>query len=292
MVDDLQDKLGEDFESSLQELDKLSKDSSVPAEDNYNSDDCFTINQAPYQELLTMARPLAKQIVRELKLQAPNTNTAPDKSVGRFKMRYYIRNNEIPFARRKTEGRDVPPIAISLIIDRSGSMICSAVALKVTAMAIVSACEQLRIPLDIRIFTGNNHIKAFDEWGPQIYSRIAGTKVLGGTFLLPSLVSSAKDLKDRPEPLKQTILIHDGTPDDHSSVVEWLNYKSNPDIFAMYLLPNNISAEESECRTTKGTLYMATLFDPRNFVVMEADKALAYWCSYMKTYRNHFSKVR
>lgn len=291
MIGEIQDKLGEDLERTLEDLGKLSKSDTVDVDDAYyKGESVYRVSNAPYMPLYVEAKPLANTIVRELRLQLPNVSTAADKNSGRFKMRYYLRNNETPFAKKKSMGKDVPPMALSLLIDRSGSMSGRDRALKVTAMAIVIACEQLHIPLDIRIFSGNNHLKKFDEWGPQIFARIAGTKVTGGTTMLPSLRSAARDLEDRPELLKQVVLIHDGGPDNHDSVKAWLDDKSNPDTFALYVIPAELSKDNQEYYRKSGEQCMSRLFDPRRYVITGVDKALSAWCSYMKIFRNHFAK--
>lgn len=76
-------------------------------------------------------------------LPAPRASTAADRYSGRFKARYYIRNAEALFAKKKNIG-------------------------------IARACDELDIPLDIWVLEGVANIKSFDEHGPQVYARIAG----------------------------------------------------------------------------------------------------------------------
>ena len=251
--------------------------------------DVFNIQPAPYIDLLNEVKPLVQQIVKELKLPAPRASTAADKYSGRFKARYYVRNPEAPFARKKNEGIDVPPMALSLILDRSGSMINMISSLKLAAIGIARACDELDIPLDIWVLEGAAQIKSFDERGPQVYARIAAIKAAGGTDMISTLLSAQESLAKRPEPLRQMLLIHDGVPDGFDCTKELLSSAPFRGLYAMYVVPPLQDPELLERYTQHGRDCLSRLFDPRQFTVATIDKIFSEWANFMKIYRSRYA---
>jgi hypothetical protein len=251
--------------------------------------DVFDIKPAPYLELWNESTPLVHRIVSELKLPALRASTAADRYSGRFKARYYVRNPEAPFARKKNIGISTPPMAISLILDRSGSMINMISTLKLAALGIARACVELQIPLEIHVLEGECCIKVFDECGPQVYARIAGIRACGGTSMIPTLLAAQESLAKRPEPLKQILLIHDGVPDGFDYTKELLSSAEFRDIFALYVVPPLQDPELLQRYTDHGKECLSRLFDPRQFTVAPIDKIFSEWANFMKIYRSRYA---
>jgi hypothetical protein len=249
----------------------------------------FNITPQPYMDILNDAKPLVHQIVKELKLPDPRASTAADKYSGRFKARYWVRNPEAPFARKKNVGIDVPPMALSLILDRSGSMINMISSLKLAAIAIARACEELNISLDIWVLEGSAQIKSFDERGPQVYARIAGIRAAGGTDMIPTLLAAQESLAKRPEPLKQMLLIHDGVPDGFEITKELLSSKEFIGLYAMYVVPPFEDHELSDRYIQHGKECMSRLFDPRQFTVAPINRVFLEWANFMKIFRSRYA---
>ncbi len=299
--DDSDDEVSlEDLVGSLQSSISDGLDSATDALDNDDmtkvievklpfENDVFNIKPAPYIDLLNEAKPLVHQIVNELRLPAPRASTAADKYSGRFKARYYVRNAEAPFARKKNIGIDVPPMALSLILDRSGSMINMITSLKLVAVSIARACDELNIPLDIWVLEGAAQIKTFEEHGPQVYARIAGIRAAGGTSVIPTLVSAQESLNSRPEALKQMLMITDGVPDSFDLTKELLSSAAFRDLFAMYVVPPLQDPELLQRYTDHGKECLSRLFDPRQFTVAPIDKIFSEWANFMKIYRSRYS---
>jgi len=251
--------------------------------------DVFDIKPAPYLELWNESIPLVHRIVSELKLPAPRASTAADKYSGRFKTRYYVRNPEAPFSRKKNVGIDVPPMALSLILDRSGSMINMVSSLKLAAIGIARACEELGIPLEVWVLEGECCIKTFDKHWAQTYARIAGIRAAGGTSVIPTLVSAQESLDSRTEPLKQMLMITDGIPDNFETAKELLSSAPFRGLYAMFVVPPLEDPELLQRYTDHGKECLSRLFDPRNFSVAQINKVFGEWSNFMKIYRSRYS---
>jgi hypothetical protein len=288
MVGSLQTSISDGLDKATDVLDNDEMTKVIEAYLPFEND-VFNIKPAPYMDILNEAKPLVHQIVNELKLPAPRASTAADRYSGRFKARYFVRNPEAPLAQKKNVGIDVPPMALSLILDRSGSMINMISSLKLVAVGIVMACEELSIPLDIWVLEGAAQIKSFDERGPQVYARIAGIRAAGGTDMVPTLMAAQSSLVKRPEHLKQILLIHDGIPDGFEMTRELLSSAAFKGLYAMYVVPPLQDPELLQRYTDHGKECLSRLFDPRQFTVAPIDKIFSEWANFMKIYRSRYS---
>jgi hypothetical protein len=289
LVGSLQSSISDGLDKATDVLDNDEMTKVIEAHLSFEND-VFNITPAPYIDLLNEARPLVNQLVKELKLPAPRASTAADRYSGRFKARYYIRKAEAPFARKKNIGIDVPPMALSLILDRSGSMINMISSLKLAAVGIARACcEELNIPLDIWVLEGAAQIKSFDEHGPQVYARIAGIRAAGGTDMIPTLLAAQESLAKRPEPLKQMLLVHDGVPDGFEITRELLSSAPFMGLYAMYVVQPLEDPELLQRYTEHGKECLSRLFDPRQFTVAPIDKIFSEWANFMKIYRSRYA---
>jgi hypothetical protein len=161
--------------------------------------------------------------------------------------------------------------------------------LKLAAVGITQACAELSIPLDIWVLEGAAQIKSFDECGPQVYARIAGIRAAGGTDMIPTLLAAQQSLAKRPEPLKQMLLLHDGTPDNFDCTRELLTSAAFRDLYAMYVVPPLQDPELLQRYTDHGKECLSRLFDPRQFTVAPIDKIFSEWANFMKIYRSRYS---
>ena|GEM_PF-1746767 len=289
LVGELQSSISDGLDKATDVLDNDEMTGVVKANIAFEND-AFDIKPQPYMDLLNQAKLLVHRIVKELKLPAPRASTAADKYTGRFKARYYVRNPEAPFARKKNTGIDVHPMALSLILDRSGSMINMISSLKLASIGIIKACDELDIPLDIWVLEGAVQIKAFDEHGPQVYARIAGIRAAGGTDMVPTLLAAQESLAKRLEPLKQMLIIHDGVPDGFEVTKELLRSAPFRGLYAMYVVPPLEDPELLQRYTEHGKECLSRLFDhPRQFTVAPIDKVFEHWANYMKVYRSRYS---
>jgi hypothetical protein len=288
MVGDLQTSISDGLDKATDVMDNDDMTRVIKANLAFQND-AFDIYPQPYMDILNQAKPLVHQIVKELKVPAPRASTAADKYSGRFKERYYVRKPESPFARKKNIGIDVPPMALSLILDRSGSMINMISSLKLAAIGITKACDELDIPLDIWVLEGAAQIKAFDERGPHVYARIAGIRAAGGTDMIPTLLAAQQSIAKRPEHLKQMLLIHDGVPDGFDMTKELLSTTSFKGLYAMYVVPPLQDPELLQRYTDHGKECLSRLFDPRQFTVAPIDKIFSEWANFMKIYRSRYA---
>jgi hypothetical protein len=161
--------------------------------------------------------------------------------------------------------------------------------LKLTAIGIAKACDELGIPLDIWVLEGAAKIKSFDECGPQVYARIAGIRAAGGTDMIPTFLAAQESLAKRPEPLKQILLIHDGVPDGFDVTKELLSTAPFKGLYAMYVVPPLEDPELLQRYTDHGKECLSRLFDPRQFTVAPIDKIFSEWANFMKIYRNRYA---
>jgi len=287
LVGDLQSSISDGLDKTT-DLDDPEMTKVIEAKLAFEND-VFNIKPAPYLDILNEAKPLVHQIVKELKLPVPRASTAADKYSGRFTARYFVRNPEAPFARKKNVGIDIPPMCLSCVLDRSGSMMNLLPSLKLAAIGIARACDELDIPLDIWVLEGAAQIKSFDEHGPQIYARIAGIRAAGGTSVIPTLMSAQESLKSRSEPLKQMLILTDGIPDMFEITRDLLKSTPFRDLYAMYVVPPLQDPELLQRYTDHGKECLSRLFDLRQFTVAPIDKVLLEWANFMKIYRSRYA---
>lgn len=247
---------------------------------------CQSIHGAPYVHIYERAKPIAQYLEKELKGEDPRAVTGASQYPGRFKGRYYLRNDQRPFSQQRFRGMLKPDMALTLVLDRSGSMKSMLYDLQTMTMAIYLACEKLKIPLSIWALEGEVHVKEFNEWGPTVMAKIAGIAAWGGTHARPTLNRATADLKKRKEPLKQIVLIHDGYPHDGEQVVFWRRSAlSGIGLYCMYITNRALEAEYGALIQRK----LEELMGPRNYVMALVAEVAKYWCSYMKTKSKAYS---
>ena len=232
------------------------------------------VTPEPYTDILEMAIPIYQELLRELKTEEPKAVTGASMYPGKLKMRYSMRDKDKPYARKSLRGLSTPTMALSLVLDRSGSMADMMEELKVMSMAIYLTCEKLKIPLEIWALEGVIRIKAFDEWSPNILARIAGIWAGGGTNMLPTLTAATESLGKRREELKQMVLVHDGSPSDIDDVVAWRKELRHISVFAMHIHNGNPGWPLLE--------RMNDLFGAQSFCLAPIEQIPKFWGSFIK----------
>lgn len=249
----------------------------------------WDIVASPYQHYLPEAEAIAAEIVRELKAEAPRAATGPSVSAGRFRTRYFIRDPERPFAQERFRGIATPEMAITLVIDRSGSMESVVNELRVMAMALTLASERLEIPLSIWALEGQVHVKRFDEHGPQVLAKIAGIQADTLTRMMPTIRDAVKEMSSRPEELKQIILLHDGMPADRAAFIQWRKELRCAGLFCMFI------AEEADDLSHDGKEFLRGRLDelvgPRSFCIAPVTGIAKHWCSFIRNKRRSHSSI-
>lgn len=237
-----------------------------------------------YNHIYQDALPIAQVLIKELKAEAPKAVKAPSRYPGKIRARYLIRDGSKPFAQEKLVGIKTPKMAMTLILDRSGSMSSMMYNLQVMTTAIYLACEKLRIPLAIWALEGQVHLKKHDEWGPHVLAKIAGLEAVTGTQMMPTIKDATAELKKRPEEMKQVVVIHDGSPCDGSEVISWRNSLRPISHYCMYICkaPNSKAARGKLERRSPS---LEALFGAQNYCVAYIDEVAKYWCSYLKCKR-------
>lgn len=232
------------------------------------------VTPEPYTDILEMAIPIYQELLRELKTEEPKAVTGASMYPGKLKMRYSMRDKDKPYARKSLRGLSTPTMALSLVLDRSGSMSDMMEELKVMSMAIYLTCEKLKIPLEIWALEGVIRIKAFDEWSPNVLARIAGIWAGGGTNMIPTLTSATESLGKRQEDLKQMVIVHDGSPSDIDDVMAWRKELRRISVFAMHIHNGNATAPLLE--------RMTDLFGAQSFCLAPIEEIPKLWGSFMK----------
>lgn len=279
LIEDVGNKVRESLDSALPQgdLNKMLKGASNSPAGAYRPD----IIGAPYMQLYTEALPIAQELERELRVDNPKAYRSASQTPGRFKTRYYIRNDQTPFAKEKVQGKDIPKMALTLVLDRSVSMSGMMHDLRVMTMAIYLACEKLKIPLDIWVLEGEVHLKGFDEWGAHVMAKIAGIQAVGGTTMMPTLSSATAAMRKRPEGLKQIVMIHDGQPEDRAFVVDWKNSLHSIGLYCMYIVNGSYEGQTVD-RKHKS---MDDLVGPQNYCIAFVREVSKFWCGFMKIKR-------
>ena len=232
------------------------------------------VTPEPYTDILEMAIPIYQELLRELKTEEPKAITGASMYPGKLKMRYSMRDKDKPYAKKSLRGLSTPTMALSLVLDRSGSMADMIDELKTMSMAIYLTCEKLKIPLEIWALEGVIRIKAFDEWSPNVLARIAGIWAGGGTNMIPTLASAAESLGKRHEEIKQMVIVHDGSPSDIDDVVSWRKELRHISVFAMHIHNGNPGWPLLE--------RMNDLFGAQSFCLAPIEQIPKFWGSFMK----------
>ncbi len=245
---------------------------------------------SPYIPYLPTAAPIAAEIIRDLKAENPRAVSGPSQYPGRFKARYFVRDTAKPFAAQHFRGIATPEIALTLIIDRSGSMEDVQEELRVMSMAITMACETLQIPLSIWALEGQVHIKSFDEHGPQVLAKLAGIRAETLTRVMPTIRDAAKELSARPESLKQIVMIHDGMPSDRTDLVEWRTGLRDIGVFCMFIM-QQADYEAYHQAPEQLRENMETLIGPRSYAIAPVSDIAKHWCSFVRNKRSTHSTI-
>ncbi|MHB1455608.1 MAG: vWA domain-containing protein [Armatimonadota bacterium] len=232
------------------------------------------VTPEPYTDILEVAIPIYQELLRELKTQEPKAITGASMYPGKLKMRYSMRDKDKPYARKSLRGLATPTMALSLVLDRSGSMSDMMDELKVMSMAIYLTCEKLKIPLEIWALEGVICIKAFDEWSPNVLAKIAGIWAGGGTNMIPTLTSAVESLGKRQEDFKQMVIVHDGSPSDIDDVMAWRKNLRHINVFAMHIHNGNATGPLLE--------RMTDLFGVQSFCLAPIEEIPKLWGSFMK----------
>ena len=245
---------------------------------------------SPYMHYLPIAAPIAAEIIRDLKAENPRAVSGPSQYPGRFKARYFVRDSAKPFAAQHFRGISTPEMALTLILDRSGSMEDVVEELRVMAIAITMACEMLGIPLSIWALEGQVHIKSFDEHGPQVLAKLAGIRAETTTCVMPTIRDAAKELSARPESLKQIVMIHDGMPSDRMDFVEWRTGLKDIGMFCMFIMQQ---ADYELYRQSPEQLRenMDVIIGARCYAVAPVTDIAKHWCSFIRNKRSAHSTI-
>lgn len=252
---------------------------------------CYSdIVASPYVGYLPEVAPIAAEIIRELRAEGPKAVSGPSESAGRFRARYYVRDSSRPFAAQKFQGLSVPKMALTLILDRSGSMEGIVEELKMMAMAISQACETLQIPLSIWALEGQVHIKHFDEHGPQVLAKLAGIHAETLTRTMPTIRDAVAELKSRPEELKQIVLVHDGMPSDRVDFIDWRTQLKGVGLFCLFIMrPEDYPAYQQD--PTQLRTHMDEIVGPQNYAIAPVTSIAKHWCSFIRNKRNRHTAL-
>ena len=177
-------------------------------------------SMAPPGPLLRAAEPLAGELVARLAL--PEVAQTPDWSdrYGRLSVRAAIRSQDAtPFVVAAEPEPDPTSVAVGVLLDRSGSMQGAAMeAARLATATLHLACAELGIWHAVTAFEGAMPMVRDDENSEQTLARLAGLHAGSGTRIGPSYEALLAQLRPRPEALKVLVLIHDGEPEDGSTV--------------------------------------------------------------------------
>lgn len=272
-------------------------DSLVPEEDGssliakstpFRGRDYPDVIASPYIHLLKDAVPIAAELTRELRSDGPRAITGPSESGGRFKTRYFVRDSTRPFAFQRFQGLTIPRMALSLVLDRSGSMQAILQDLQIMSIAITTACDNLQIPLSIWALEGQVHIKRFNERGPQVLAKIAGLHADTLTRTMPTIRDAVEELKARSEEHKQILMIHDGMPSDRSDFIEWREQVRGIGVFCLFIMDGE-SYEVFRQYPNRLRENMDTIIGPQHYAIAPVTAIAKHWCSYVRNIRNRYT---
>lgn len=156
--------------------------------------------------------------------------------------------------------------------------------LRTMSIAIVMACEDLRIPISVWALEGQVHVKRFDEHGPQVLAKIAGIEADTLTRVMPTITDAAAELMTRPEEIRQMVFIHDGMPSDRESFTERRTALRGMGVFGMFIMPGDrYQAHRRAPEALRG--HADALFGPRNHAVAPVTDIAKHWCSFVRNTR-------
>lgn len=172
-------------------------------------------------ELEEMAYDPAKALEEALKLPTPDWHPLPHETRGRLNFRAWTRDPEKPFLLRQAQDDTPSQLALSVLVDRSGSMDSYRSKIRLALMMIFMAARSLRVPIHIAFFGSNkdDRHKVFDVTeaaagdDEAVKAFIAGYQAdTGGEYLITGLEAAEHWFAGRPERVKVLIAIHDGQP--------------------------------------------------------------------------------
>ncbi len=196
------------------------------------------VEQQPYIDIEDEARPLARRLAQALRIPQPDRSPVPVASGGRYQFRQEIRTPDTPFLYTEDEAEDNPPVAIHLLVDRSGSMGYIEESVRLALMMVWLAGQELETPVAISVFGDSSDphegefdpvdtIAGFGERDEMAKALIAGYRGhTGAEYLHWGLEVAEKSLRDRPERQKVIIVVHDGQPiwepdEDTGGLTDW-----------------------------------------------------------------------
>lgn len=290
LVEDTAMQVSEDLSTLVPGGSRNNDSQTVAKAQPYRGRGYSDIYASPYIHYLPIAAPIAAEIIRDLKAENPRAVTGPSQYPGRFKARYFVRDSAKPFAAQHFRGISTPEMALTLILDRSGSMEDVIEELRVMAIAITMACEMLQIPLSIWALEGQVHIKSFDEHGPQALAKLAGIKAETLTRVMPTIRDAVKELSARPEALKQIVLIHDGMPSDRTDFIEWRTGLRDIGMFCMFIMQQD-DYEAYRQAPEQLRENMDALIGPRCYAIAPVTDIAKHWCLFVRNKRSTHSTI-
>lgn len=124
---------------------------------------------------------------------------------------------------REDEGIDINA-AVSIVIDRSGSMSCTIGHAAQAAVATMLAFDVPGLKTQVSVFPwydagdeGVAVVKRWDESPKQLAGRVANLSTDGGTPMAEAILYAASDVIRREETLKIVLVVTDGEPNDRAA---------------------------------------------------------------------------
>jgi hypothetical protein len=160
--------------------------------------------------------------------------------------------------------------------------------LRLMSMAITMACESLQIPLSIWALEGQVHVKRFDEHGPQVLAKIAGIQADTLTRVVPTLNDVVDDLKPRPEPLRQIVMIHDGMPSDRVDFINWRQSLTRIGLFCLFIM-NEEDYQLYHQNPQQLREQLDELVGQRNHAIAPVSAIARHWCMFIRNTRSRYA---
>jgi len=231
------------------------------------------VTPRPFVELEEQAQPLARRLVARLKRPQPQGGLEFRQMGRRVRGRDVLRRPWTPFRSQTAPGLDVPPMAIQVFADQSGSMgderSPKLRAARLGVMVLHLACLELEIPHAISLFDDEVLLKDFQDEDEMTRALIAGWVGHTGEEHIDRLLEErGPRLLDRPEPLRLMVVVHDGYPvvDGESDRIRAWIRRHEPEVWTLgvYLAE---SLEDERVQEELGR--MAELF--QHLVATDAD---------------------
>jgi hypothetical protein len=148
--------------------------------------------------------------------------------------RLWGRKFGIPIFCQEDEGIDLNA-AVSIVIDRSGSMSGRIQQAAQAAVAMMLAYDVPGIKTQVTVFpwdrphrdVGVAIVKDWDETARKFAGRITSLSADGGTPMAEAIMAAAANIVRRDETLKAIMVITDGIPDDLESTRHMIEYARN-----------------------------------------------------------------